>query len=132
MASFRSSSVESVLKRHFSKRFYSWKLEKTDRLPAGKRDCISLREKEREIQQKLDRQLRPRDMTVLELCKKYMSIRDVSLKKNSVLSHETAYHMLEKDAFGKRKIDSIRVSDAKEFFLKQQEWEREKPSRKNK
>ena len=38
----------------------------------------------------------------------------------------------EKDAFGKRKIDSIRVSDAKEFFLKQQEWEREKPSRKNK
>ena len=104
------------------KSFYSWKLEKTDRLPAGKRDCISLREKEKEIQQKLDRQLRPRDMTVLELCKKYMSIRDVSLKRNSVLSHKTAYNMLEKDAFGKRKIDSIRVSDAKDFFLKQQEW----------
>ena len=81
------------------KSFYSWKLEKTDRLPVGKRDCISLREKEKEIQQKLDRQLRPRDMTVLELCKKYMSIRDVSLKKNSVLSHKKAYKMLEKDSF---------------------------------
>ena len=46
------------------KSFYSWKLEKTDRLPAGKRDCISLREKEKEIQQKLDRQLRPRDMVL--------------------------------------------------------------------
>ena len=29
---------------------YSWKLEKTDRLPARKRECVSLREQELEIQ----------------------------------------------------------------------------------
>ena len=28
---------------------YSWKLESTDKLPAGKRDCLSLREKEKQI-----------------------------------------------------------------------------------
>ena len=28
---------------------YSWKLEETDPLPKGKRKCISLREKEKEI-----------------------------------------------------------------------------------
>ena len=33
---------------------YSWKLVPTDRVPKGKRDAISLREKEREIQRDLE------------------------------------------------------------------------------
>lgn len=33
---------------------YSWKLEKTDRLPKGKRDDLSLREKEKQIQKDLE------------------------------------------------------------------------------
>ena len=33
---------------------YSWKLVPTDRVPKGKRDAISLREKEREIQRNLE------------------------------------------------------------------------------
>lgn len=32
---------------------YSWKLVATDKVPAGKRDCIALRDKEREIQKVL-------------------------------------------------------------------------------
>ena len=32
------------------KSFYSWKLEKNDRLPAGKRECVALREQEKELQ----------------------------------------------------------------------------------
>ena len=32
---------------------YSWKLTATDRVPKGKRDCISLREQENEIQKDL-------------------------------------------------------------------------------
>ena len=32
---------------------YSWKLVATDKVPTGKRDCIALRDKEREIQKAL-------------------------------------------------------------------------------
>ena len=45
---------------------YSWKLEKTDKLPTGKRDDLSLREKEKLIQKDIDDQIVPRggEMTV--------------------------------------------------------------------
>lgn len=48
---------------------YSWKLEKTDKTPQGKRDDISLREKEKLILKDLDDEIVPRggEMTVLEL-----------------------------------------------------------------
>ena len=50
---------------------YSWKLEKTDKTPQGKRDDISLREKEKLILKDLDDEIVPRggEMTVLELVK---------------------------------------------------------------
>lgn len=53
---------------------YSWKLEKTDKLPEGKRDCLSLREKEKQILRDLDDQIAPRggEMTVLALVQKYI------------------------------------------------------------
>ena len=52
---------------------YSWKLEKTDKLPAGKRDDISLREKEKLIQRDLYDGIVPNggEMTVLQLVTKY-------------------------------------------------------------
>ena len=45
---------------------YSWKLVPTDKTPAGKRDDISLREKEKEIQKDLDDGIDPigKKMTV--------------------------------------------------------------------
>lgn len=36
---------------------YSWKLTDTDRIPQGKRDCISLRQQEKEIQKRIDLQI---------------------------------------------------------------------------
>ena len=50
---------------------YSWKLEKTDKTSQGKRDDISLREKEKLILKDLDDEIVPRggEMTVLELVK---------------------------------------------------------------
>lgn len=35
------------------KSVYSWRLEETDRLPAGKRQCVALRTQEKEIQEKI-------------------------------------------------------------------------------
>lgn len=45
---------------------YSWRLEPTDKLPAGKKPCLSLRELEKQIGYDLDSQMHPkgRSMTV--------------------------------------------------------------------
>ena len=50
-------------KPHF---VYSWKLEPTDKLPAGKKPCLSLRELEKQIGYDLESQLDPmkRNITV--------------------------------------------------------------------
>ena len=54
---------------------YSWRLDKNDRAPAGRARDLSLREKERQIQQDLFNQIVPNggNMTVLELVEKYLS-----------------------------------------------------------
>lgn len=48
---------------------YSWKLVATDRVPKGKRDDLSLREKEREIQRDLEDGIdtKGKKMTLCEL-----------------------------------------------------------------
>ena len=55
---------------------YSWKLETTDRLPAGKRECLALREMERDLglMQDMGQQISASHTTVSELVKKYTSI----------------------------------------------------------
>ena len=65
---------------------YSWKLEKSDRLPAGKRDDLALREKEREIKQKLEAELIPRggEVTVLELVNGRTQRQDITLYSTSL------------------------------------------------
>ena len=62
---------------------YSWKLELHDKLPAGKRQCRSLRELEKELQLQQFQGIRQENMTVVELVERYLTIRDVSLKKTT-------------------------------------------------
>lgn len=61
-------------KPHF---VYSWKLLPTDKLPAGKKPCISLREKEKQIKLDLERLLNIADgnMTVCDLVERYIRTR---------------------------------------------------------
>ena len=56
---------------------YSWRLEPTDKLPAGKKPCLSLRELEKQIGYDLDSQLDPagKNMTVGELVARYVSTK---------------------------------------------------------
>ena len=51
---------------------YSWKLEATDSTPQGKRDGLSLREKEKQIRRDIEDAIIPRggEMTVLDLVKR--------------------------------------------------------------
>ncbi len=56
------------------KSVYSWKLTASDPLPPGRKACVPLREKEKQIQKDLYEGLRYEggDITVLELVKKYV------------------------------------------------------------
>lgn len=100
---------------------YSWKLEPTDKLPSGKKEDISLREKEKEI---LRNQLngiasRSGDMTVLELVDRYLKAK-VGVKPITVAGYQTVRNVLAKEAFSSYRIDRVRISDAKLFLIKLQ------------
>ena len=71
---------------------YAWKLVPTDKTPAGKREDISLREKVKEIQKDLDDGI------------------DTIGKK-----------LLEEDKLGGCPIDSVKLSDAKEWAIRMKE-----------
>lgn len=100
---------------------YSWKLEATDLLPKGKRKCLSLREKEREIQRNIDDGIVPYggQLTVTELVKKY-TLQKTGVKESTRTGYKTVINILEKDDFGSKRIDKVKLSDAKEWLIKLQ------------
>ena len=100
---------------------YSWKLELHDKLPAGKRQCRSLRELEKELQLQQFQGIRQENMTVVELVERYLTIRDVSLKKTTRANHQTALNLLKKETFGQKQISNVTMSETKIFFLQLQE-----------
>lgn len=100
---------------------YSWKLDKADRLPPGKRSDISLREKERIIQKdQLDNiAFHGGNITVLELVKKYISQKK-GVRHNTEANYRFVNNIIAKEEFGTKRIDTIRLSDAKSWLIKLQ------------
>lgn len=98
---------------------YSWKLEETDRLPAGRRNCESLRSKVKRLKKDLDDgiNLGYKRMTVLELVKKYIDQKQ-GVAANTKAVYGNVVKTLENDVFGDRRIDRVKTSDAKEWFVK--------------
>lgn len=105
-------------KPHF---VYSWKLEPTDKLPAGKKPCISLRELEKQIGYDLESQLDPmkRNITVNELVERYLSTK-TGAKHSTVANYNFVKNILKKEEFSETKIVNIKTSDAKLFLIKMQ------------
>lgn len=110
--------VDLLHKQHF---LYSWKLEPTDKLPAGKKDDLSLREKIRQLQRDLDDGIDTEraGMTVLELVMRYIATK-TGVKPNTEAGYKTVVNILSKEAFGHLPIKKIRHSDAKLFLIKLQ------------
>ncbi len=104
------------------KTVYSWKLTPTDRVPAGKRDDISLREKIKQIQKDLNSNITPDggNSTVLELVEKYIS-QKTGVRHNTRSNYNFVVNVIKKEAFGQKRIDKIKVSDAKEWLIKMQQ-----------
>lgn len=101
---------------------YSWKLVATDRVPKGKRDDLSLREKEREIQRDLEDGIdtKGKKMTLCELYAKKTAQR-INVKKNTLAGRKYLMDALKQDKLGSRSIDSIKPSDAKERAVRMKE-----------
>ena len=101
---------------------YAWKLVPTDKTPAGKRDDISLREKEKEIRKDLDDGIDTigKKMTVCELYAKQNRHRG-NVRHNTTKGRERLMKLLEADKLGSCPIDSVKLSDAKEWALRMKE-----------
>ena len=100
---------------------YSWRLEPTDKLPAGKKPCLSLRELEEKIGYDLDAQMDPmkKNLTVNELVERYLSTK-TGVKPNTQANYNFVRNILKKFDFGEKKISFIKTSDTKLFLIQLQ------------
>ncbi len=87
------------------KSFYSWKLEPTDKLPAGKKECVSLREQIEKLQKKqlLYGKYSESSYTVLDLVERYVGLK-TGVRKSTQAGYKTVINVLKKEEFGSRKI----------------------------
>lgn len=101
------------------KNVYSWRLDKNDPTPKGKKRELSLREKEKQIQADLFDHIVTHggNYTVIELVEKYVSLK-TGVSHNTQAGYKTVINMLKKEAFGKLRIDKVRLSDAKAWLVK--------------
>ena len=101
---------------------YSWKLTPADRVPSGKRDDISLREKIKQIQKDLNSNIAPNggNLTVLELVQKYIR-QKIGVRHNTRSNYNFVVNVIKKETFGKKRIDRVKMSDAKEWLIKLQQ-----------
>lgn len=105
-----------------AKCIYSWKLEATDPLPSGKRKCKSLRERIREIQKDIDDGIVPcgGQLTVVELARKYI-LQKTGVRPTTRAGYKTVMNILEKEEFGSKRIDKVKLIDAREWLVKLQQ-----------
>ena len=82
---------------------YSWRLDHNDPIPKGKKMELSLREKEKQLEQDMFNGLVPRGggLTVLELVEKYVSLK-IGVRQSTYAGYKTVINLLKKDDFGKK------------------------------
>ncbi len=101
---------------------YAWKLVPTDKTPAGKREDISLREKEKEIQKDLDDGIDPigKKMSVCQLYANQIRHR-ANVRHGTKQGRKQLMRILERDSLGGCAIENVKLSDAKEWALRMKE-----------
>lgn len=97
---------------------YSWRLDRNDKLPDGKRPGPSLREQEKELQanQFGHIALDGGNLTVIELVRRYTATK-IGVRESTKAGYQTTINFLEQDPFGQRRIDTIKISDAKLWLI---------------
>ena len=105
-------------KKNKKEYLYSWKLMHTDKMPAGKKNDLSLREKIKLLERDLFDKVCPNGngLTVYELVDKYIQTKE-KVRKTTRAGYKTCLKFLENDPLGKRRIDTVRVADAKLWLV---------------
>lgn len=100
---------------------YSWRLDKNDRIPAGKKAELSLREKEKQIAADIFDKIVPEGggLTVTELVEKYVSLK-TGVRPTTEAGYRTTINLLKKEKFGRERIDRVKISDAKLWLIQLQ------------
>ena len=98
---------------------YSWKLVPTDKTPSGKREDLSLREKEKQIQKDLDDgiDIKEKKMTVCQLYEKFTRQKG-NVKQNTKIGRKYLMEVLKNDKFGAASVENVKMSDAKEWAIR--------------
>ena len=101
---------------------YSWRLTPADTTPKNKKNDLSLREKEKQIQKELNESLVPNggNLTVLRLVEKYVAQKR-GVRHNTKANYNFVINIIKKEAFGQKRIDKVRIYDAKEWLIKLQD-----------
>ena len=106
---------------HSGKRLavYSWKLTPSDRVPAGRRDGLSLREKEQQIER--DRRdgidtVSAKKLSLNQMFERYMESRP-ELRPTTRNNYTYLYRTYVFGSLGMKKIHEIRYSDMRAFYL---------------
>ena len=101
---------------------YSWRLNETDPLPKGKRDCIPLRtqieEYNRDKYDGID--YSAKKLTVSQLYDKQNALKP-NVRKSTIQGRERLKELLQEDSFGSMPIDAVKPSDAKQWAIRMSE-----------
>lgn len=97
---------------------YSWKLEVHDKVPVGKKNDKSLREKIKEIQKDTADGIMADggNLTVSDLVEKYIETKQ-GVRPTTKNGYKTVINFLKKDPFGKKRIDKVKVLEAKKWII---------------
>lgn len=101
---------------------YAWKLVMTDKTPAGKRDDIALRDKIKELEKDLSDGIDTigKKMTVCQLYIKHTGQKR-NVKRNTEIGRKHLLDILNADKLGTRAIDTVKLSDGKEWAIRMKE-----------
>lgn len=100
------------------KAVYSWKLTATDKVPQGKKDGLSLRQKETEIEKDLQDGIdsaSASNTTLNDMFDKYISLK-TNLKNGTRVNYIYNYDHFVRNTIGNRKIKNLKYSDIKAFY----------------
>ena len=98
---------------------YSWKLVDTDKVPAGKRCDMSLREMEKQIQRDIEdgiKSYESKRITLNDFWQIYIDMK-YELKQSTRTNYKYMYTKYVADDLGLKNISSIKYSDIKKFYI---------------
>lgn len=103
------------------KMIYSWRLEQHDRHPKGKRKDLSLREKERQIMMDQWSEITPdgANLTVLKLVENYVETK-IGVRPSTKAGYKTVINLLKREPFGRKRIDKVKLMEAKLWLIELQ------------